>query len=420
MITEKSCEMMRRSFERTTYRFTEAPRASFRGGFGIYVHVPFCLSKCSFCPFYKELYDKDQKERYVSALCKEIDAVDMTGQANWIYFGGGTPNTLTTSDLRCILKHLRAKVQTTSLGIELQPALLTSKYLQELADMGFTKVSMGVESFSPETMAPTGRRLSEAIPQFVAEARAVGLWTNIDMMVGLPRQTAKTFRLDIRRVSELAASQVTIYPFMAIRGVRAEPSLSSQEQFDLIEEADTTLQAAGYRRRGIWTWTRGDDLYDSSRDELVADYAGFGPAAFSTYGQWKVVNPELDVYLENIEQGKHLAFVARKVSGADEWRCFARMIYDLRINHKLALPAHIKGLVWLLKIAGYINNQGELTRKGRYYAHELTKAVVESLPFPVQNPACVENYEDYASHRSQLRTDRTPIDLKLGSREQTD
>ena len=400
MIIPTSKKMMQRSFEKTRYRFMEIPKPSFSGQFGIYIHVPFCLSKCSFCPFYKELFSEKLKRQYLDAILKEIDDTDMRGEAKWVYMGGGTPNTLAIKDLYNIVERIRGKVQINSLGMELLPALLSEEYLKELKAIGFTKVSIGVESFSDEVINKTGRKITtyDHVTGLIELAKSLGLWVNVDMMVGLPNQDADAFRYDIKQISTILPNQITIYPFMVIRGLKATPSSPPREQFELIEESDAMLKRCGYARKGVWTFALGDEIYDSSRDELIENYAGFGPSAFSTYGNWKVVNPELDVYTQNFENGKRTGFVANKTKASDDWRKFARMIYDLKVDNTRNLPSYIQIFIWLLKLTGYIRH-GILTRKGKIFAHEITKTVVESLPFPVQNPDCVENYDEYASYK---------------------
>ena len=401
MITSRSKNMMQRSFKKTLYRFMEIPKPAFDGHFGIYIHVPFCLSKCSFCPFYKEIFSEKLKRQYLDAILKEIDDTDIQGKAGWIYFGGGTPNTLTIRDIYGIVERIRGKVQINSMGMELLPALLSDEYLKELKAIGFTKISIGVESFSDEVINKTGRKITtyDHVRGLTEFAKSLGLWVNVDMMVGLPNQDANAFRQDIKKISAIIPDQITIYPFMVIRGLKAIPSSPPREQFELIEEADEMLiKRYGYSRKGVWTFALGDDIYDSSRDELIEDYAGFGPSAFSTYGDWKVVNPELDVYVKNFENGSRMGFVAPKAKASDDWRKFARMLYDLKVDDTRNLPSYIKVFIWILKRTGYIRHE-ILTGKGRTFAHEITKTVVESLPFPVQNPGCVENYDEYIAYK---------------------
>lgn len=379
----------------------EIPIAVFRGNFGIYIHVPFCYSVCSFCPFYKEIFSEDLKGQYLEAILKEIDNTDMQGKAKWIYFGGGTPNTLTTKDLYDIVERIRRKVQIDSMGIELLPTILKNDYLKELKDIGFTKISVGVESFSNKVASKTGRKIAknEEIEKIINLSQTLGLGTNVDMMVGLPDQNPDTFREDIKNINALRPDQVTIYPFMILKGVKARPSISSYEQFRLIEEASEILRGSGYSRKNVWAFAIHDDLYDSSGDELIEDYIGFGPGAFSTYGDSKIVNPELDVYVKNYRRGKNMKFIAYKSKASDEWRKFAKMIYELKCdNHKNHLASYIKLFMWILKITGY-SSQGMLTEKGIIFAHEITKAVVESLPLPIRNHNCIENYDEYIAYK---------------------
>jgi len=402
MITKRSALMMRRSFEKQTYRFTQAPPVQFGNSLGVYLHVPFCHRMCSFCPFYKELFSEELKNRYLTAILKEIDDSGIHGQAKWVYFGGGTPNTLSVKELAGIVDHLRVKFNIGSLGIELLPSLLTDCYLRDLRRIGFTKISLGVESFSGEVIGKTGRKLSACrfIDELVETAVSLGLWVNVDMMVGLANQSAESFIDDIHKLTATRPSQITIYPYMVIQGVKDTPSMSDQKQFELIEQAAGILKQAGYARKGVWIFAQGDDVYDSSRDELTQDYVGFGPAAFSTCGNWKVVNPELGIYLSNLEHNRRLAFVAPKAPAADEWRGFARMIYDLHTKPDHRFPSYIRVFLLLLKATGY-SRGNKLTPKGLMFAHHVTKSVVESLPFPIQNPAAVENYQEYLTYKQK-------------------
>jgi len=400
MLTFLSKKIMSRSFKKTIYRFRELKPISFKGNFGVYLHVPFCYSKCSFCPFYKEIYNANLKKLYLETLQKEIKDTDITGTAKWVYFGGGTPNTLSLRELSNIVSLLTSKVTVEGMGIELLPGLLTSDYLNGLKEIGFTKVSIGIESFSKKVSNLTGRTSDKKISykEIIELAKKLGLWINVDLMVGLPGQNEEVFIEDISGISYIQPNQVTIYPYMSIRN-NGKSMLSEKTQFRLIEQAANQLISSGYTRKGIWIFAQGDELYDSSRDELIEDYVGFGPAAFSTGENYKIVNPDLFSYVFAIEKSKKMAFIAPKTKTTDDWRKFAKMIYDLRCEPIDSLPEYINSYIKLLKTTGYCKN-GHLTKKGIFFAHALTKTVVESLPFPLQNPSTVENYSDYMSFKN--------------------
>lgn len=90
-ITEISQKMMRRSFDKTVYQFRKILSIKFHGSFGIYVHVPFCNTRCSLCPFHKELCSRGKKDLYLKAILSEIISTDMFREARWVYFGGASP-----------------------------------------------------------------------------------------------------------------------------------------------------------------------------------------------------------------------------------------------------------------------------------------------------------------------------------------
>lgn len=99
----------------------------------------------------------------------------------------------------------------------------------------------------------------------------------------------------------------------------------------------------------------------------------------------------------NVGHGKRMWFVATKTKATHEWQRFARLIYDLELDDDSDLPSYIRIVIWILRLTGCIR-KGMLTGRGRISAHEITKTVVESLPFPVQNPNCVDNYDEYISY----------------------
>lgn len=392
-----SRRFLKRSFDKTMYKFQEKPEMVVDGPFGIYVHVPFCKSLCNFCPFYKELYNFSQCSKYVDAVISEIEKSPISGEASWLYFGGGTPNMLTVHQLAQIKDAIQSKVKVEKIGIELLPDVLNADYIKELRISKFTKLSIGVESLQPNVLKGTGRSVpgKEVIAELVKEVKYRGLWLNLDFMIGLPGQDRKTFLEDIKTASQLGTDQVTIYPFMRLGKIKAEATMPDKDQFDIIEEAGQILKKAGFSRSGIWTFAKGDDVYDSSRDELIQDYFGFGPAAFSTYGQWKVVNPEVKVYLDDWKAGKSRGFVTEKTEESDNWRKFARKLYDMDFTDTADFVKEQRKVVNLLKKSGFITKDGQLTEKGIIYAHDMTKTVVENLPYPLQNPHKVENYEEY-------------------------
>ncbi len=382
---------------------------------GIYIHVPFCEQLCAFCPFHKVVYRKELKDLYLKAIEKEIRTRGVEGKVEWVYIGGGTPNLLSPKEIGRILNALHEHVDLANIGMEGNPLQFTPEYLQQVRELGVEKLSTGVESLKPDTLQLVNRaKADEAHIQSVVDlAKELGLTVNVDLMVGLPKQSPEDFLFDVNRIGVINPQQITTYPFMEIPGVRVAPEMDSRSMFDLIEEAGQILDGHGYFRENVWVFSKTKKIYDSARDELVIDYLGFGAAAFSKVGGLQMVNPPLALYLHTIQNGKAKAFRTTVDENSEYWRKFAHELYNLRLDPKVIqeMPRSIKFVLSLLKLAGNVKGN-EVTKRGRFFVHDLTKTVVESLPFPVNNPLAVSNYDEYEKHL-------TTAQMLLQKREQT-
>jgi menaquinone C8-methyltransferase len=402
-MTRRTIKILTDKARNTAYRFGPVPDKAFRTDYGIYIHVPFCRSICSFCPYYREIFSAPRKERYLGALLREIARRDFAGTASWLYVGGGTPNTLSLQDWDRIIAALKSKAEIPNAGIESTPAGLDRAYAEGLKALGFGKASIGVESFSGAVLREAGREdpgrgRAEAA---VEASLSAGLWTNVDLMIGFDGQKAFHFREDVKRLIGLGAQQATLYPLMTIRGTRANRlSMDDRTIFGLIEEAGKALESAGFRRRTLWTWTRGAELYDSSYDELGSDYLGLGPSGISSTRAWVSVNPPLDAYEKTVNGPGHLmAFTSEHAKGRhhEAWRRFGMMLYGRRLSFSPSYPAYLNAFISFLMASGR-GGPGFLTKKGIIFAHDMTKAVVETKSFPLQHPGCVENLADYEAY----------------------
>ncbi|GEM_PF-496884 len=399
-LTRRTIKILTDKARDTAYRFGPSPERAFRSDYGLYLHVPFCRSICSFCPYYRETFSAPRKELFVDALIEEIARRDFAGRASWLYVGGGTPNTLSLRDWERIYSALEAKAEIPNAGMELTPVGLDRDYAAGLRALGFRKASIGVESFSGAVLRGAGREdpgdgKAEAA---VEAARSAGLWTNVDLMVGFDEQKAYHFREDVKRFIGLGAEQATLYPLMTIRGTRMNPlRMDDRTVFGLIEEAGRAMESAGYARRTLWTWTRGAELYDSSYDELGSDYLGLGPSGISSTRAWVSVNPPLDAYAKAMNaSGPSMGFTSEHAKGRhhEAWRRFGMMLYGRRLSFSSAFPAYLNAFIAILMASGR-GGPGFLTKKGIVFAHDMTKAVVETKSFPLQHPGCVENLADY-------------------------
>ena len=153
-------------------------------------------------------------------------------------------------------------------------------------------------------------------------------------------------------------------------------------------------------------FSKTNKIYDSARDELVLDYLGFGAAAFSKIGNRQFVNPPYSIYMNMINHNNPLAFQAKVDPQSESWRRFAHELYNLRINTHIIsqMPKSVKFVYKLLQSSRYVRDN-TITPKGRFFVHDLTKTVVENLPFPVNNPKAISNYPEYHALLIQSQKD---------------
>ncbi|MFN3268087.1 MAG: radical SAM protein [Zestosphaera sp.] len=399
-------QMISRRFSRIKFRFGEIEwREPSIGEFGLYIHVPFCRMYCLYCPFYKVYFDERLKEKYLEGVKQEVELRGVNGKAVWTYVGGGTPNLLRPEELRSLLSHLSQFVELGEVGMEGNPFEFTPEYLEKIAEAGISKVSVGVESFQTNTLRAVKRAYADkkVIERVVKAAQKFGLSVNIDLMVGLPEQSREGCVKDVRTIADIGPDQVTIYPYIVIHGVKVNPAMRPKFMFEIIEESWEILKDYGYDRDSIWVFTKGPHIYDTSKEELVRDYFGLGPGAFSTINNIQTVNPPIELWLRSVNNSKRLAFYTRLDSESRAWRTFAHELYKLRLNPEVIskLPRKIRAVFSLLRITGHVKGF-EVTKKGIYLVHELTKTVVESLPFPLNKLESVENYSEYQDALAKL------------------
>lgn len=189
----------------------------------LYVHLPFCESLCYYCACNKIITKHhDRAEAYLRHLGREIDlqvthcgAGQMVSQ---LHFGGGTPTFLRDEELRALMQTLRASFQFVPGGeysIEVDPRTVTADRLQVLADLGFNRLSFGVQDFNPDVQKAVNRiQPAEQVFALVQSARDIGFDSiNVDLIYGLPRQTPTSFDRTLEQVAELRPDRIALYAY---------------------------------------------------------------------------------------------------------------------------------------------------------------------------------------------------------------
>lgn len=288
---------------------------------GIYIHIPFCKQRCSYCAFYSStLYNI--KEEYVDALCNELRMRKeyLKGETvETIYLGGGTPSTLTISQLQKICDTVYATYpvsDTPEVTIECNPDDLTPEFLKQLKTMPFNRISMGVQSFNDMQLKRLGRRHNaEKACSAVKNARAAGFGNiSIDLMFALPGSTKEEWMHDLETAISLNPDHLSAYNLMYEEGTPLYNSLQRGEFKELSEEENleqfqmliNSMKAAGYRHYEISNFALpGRESRHNSSYWNDTPYIGCGAAAHSYGGtsrEWNIA--DIKEYIKGINSGK--------------------------------------------------------------------------------------------------------------------
>lgn len=290
---------------------------------GIYVHVPFCRARCRFCAFYMEMPGKDRVQTFLSGLDHELglyarDAGLCTIPVDTIYFGGGTPTTLTSQQLIRILNALRrwfAVADDAEVSIEVHPGTVTPESLGALRQAGFTRLSVGGQSFDENELHELGgRTFGGGVGQAIAWARSAG-FTNIslDLLYGFPGQSMESWQRTLEAALAVSPTHLSCYAYTLEEGspfyrevMRGKGSEPDQEfQAALEERAVEQLATAGFERYEISNFCRsGYECRHNMRYWQVQAYLGLGPSAQSCLGHVRFGNvADLEWYADSLKRG---------------------------------------------------------------------------------------------------------------------
>jgi oxygen-independent coproporphyrinogen-3 oxidase len=192
---------------------------------GIYISVPFCRTKCSYCNFASDVFSRAVFEHYVDRVCADIEnaplvAAEMGGEMervmDSIYLGGGTPTVLEAGQLERIFATVRRQFDVqpdAEVTVECAPGTLTQAVVESLLRCGVNRVSLGVQSFVDQEAAAVGRlHKRTTVLEDIARLRAAGITNiNIDLIAGLPHQTAESWRLSLAETIATRVPHVSVY-----------------------------------------------------------------------------------------------------------------------------------------------------------------------------------------------------------------
>ena len=271
---------------------------------GIYISVPFCKTKCSYCNFASDVFSRAMFERYVERVCAEITdaprvAAEMSGQIereiDSIYLGGGTPTVLEASQLERIFASVRGQFDVSrdaEVTVECAPGTLTGPVIEGLLRCGVNRVSLGVQSFVDAEAAAVGRLHKRVtVLDDIARLRGVGISNiNIDLIAGLPHQSAESWKTSLSETIATGAPHVSVYMLevdedsrlgreLIAGGTRYHAYFVPDEDAiaDFYAEACEELERAGVRQYEISNFAReGFESRHNLKYWTRQPYLGFG------------------------------------------------------------------------------------------------------------------------------------------------
>ena len=266
---------------------------------GIYVHVPFCRSKCAYCDFYS-LTTKDDKivDGYLDAVCahiKEAGSLAPGYRVDTIYFGGGTPTFFGADGMATILTTIRRNFDVDNnaeISFEANPDSISDRLVKRLRAEGFNRASLGVQCDDDEILQKLGRphTYAQAVTAFNRIRKAGFKNISVDLIYGLPGQTLRAWEATLDHVLRLGPEHVSCYGLKVEEGTplyeyRDKANLpSDDEQADMYLAAVETLEDRGYRQYEISNFCRkGMFSRHNMKYWTGGEYLGFGPSASSDF-----------------------------------------------------------------------------------------------------------------------------------------
>lgn len=374
---------------------------------GIYIHIPFCRSRCSYCDFATGMYNAAMAERYVLSLINEIGSwreVEPPETVDTIYFGGGTPSLLLPAQLEALMDavHERFTVSADAeVTIEINPGSVTPEALAAFRRLGINRASFGAQTFDDSELARLGRsHTSDETRRTFRYLRDAG-FDNIsfDLIAGLPGQTPAGWRRNLDEAFSLRPEHLSFYLLEVHQGTplaqHIRAGLQPQPDEDLAAEMyevmlDRAVEA-GYEHYEISNLCLpGLAARHNTKYWTAAPYYGFGCSSHSYDGEFRRWSNERDLvrYIEMIEQGRKAVVDETRLTKADRqaeavflglrmMQGFSFAEYqqvfgaDLREKHENDLRR--------FREAGLIESSGDLlklTRAGALLSNEVFAAFV--------------------------------------------
>jgi oxygen-independent coproporphyrinogen III oxidase len=370
---------------------------------GIYIHIPFCKSRCSYCDFATDVYrSNDAVERYVNALVKEIQnsKFKIQNSVETIYFGGGTPSLLSPAQLEKILNAVHKKFpfeEKTEFTLEMNPATVTLEKLREFKALGVNRASFGVQTFDDRALKLLARGHNANDARTTFELLRSSGFDNIsfDLIAGLPGQTLADWEKNLDEALKLNPEHLSLYLLEVHEGTplaeqirsRRQPPPDEDSAAEMYEMMIEKTAGKNFTQYEISNFSRaGFESKHNSKYWLCEPVFAFGVSAHSFDGKARRANErDTNAYVSLVENGESAIVYREEIDLASEF-----VFLGLRMMRGVDLAAYEQkfGVDLLSKYAvdlerlrslgliEIVEDRLRLTSKGALFSNEVFAAFV--------------------------------------------
>ncbi len=321
----------------------------------LYIHIPFCTGKCTYCGFYSERFDAERADRFLLALEREMQAVNPSGpraKLSTLYIGGGTPSLLSSAQWRQLCQMLHHSFDLTRLQewtLEANPGTFSDEVLDAWRTNGITRVSLGAQSMCDRTLTRIRRRhrAAETVDSITRLQRAGIVQTGIDLIANLPGVSPPEWYDTLQTVIALAPAHVSVYDCSIEPGTPLEAQyrrgqfapVGTTASLNALDTAVSLLGTAGFEHYEISNFARpGSHCRYNVAVWKGADYLGLGPAAASRIGYSRRTNhADLNAYFAAMWPDGRPPCEYEEVS--PETDAIERLLFNFRLSDPFALDA---------------------------------------------------------------------------------
>ncbi len=319
----------------------------------LYIHVPFCRTRCFYCDFNTFAGKESLIPEYVNALCSEITRQKPFADVpvHSVYFGGGTPSRLPIPDAAKIMEAVKETFSLTpepEITFECNPCDVTADYARGLADLGINRVSLGMQSAAREELKRMGRRHTpEQAAESIKTLRSAGIKNiSVDLIYGYPGQTLESWERSVRTALELGVQHVSLYALSVEEGSALRKQLEmgrltlpeEDMTVSMYELASRMLAEHGFRHYEISNWAV-DEVHESRHNKqywFVRPYYGFGAGAHGWIDDQRIRNEgSIEAYIRKVNAScKRFPAAAEIISQDRHIEMQDVMMLGLRMLHE--------------------------------------------------------------------------------------